>query len=142
MNTEKQKKILAREQKRNGGKIPDRIKLSPMFLLPEDAVIELWPELCQKCRDHCENNVHLASGREQQYIVSDLEMECQILSLNKDALMNVLLAEKGNGAKVMIEDIEIVEPKEFQHNYITIDALFKELDTDFYGRYDFNEIQK
>lgn len=42
----------------------------------------------------------------------------------------------------MIEEIEIVEPKEFQHNKLTIDKLFSIVDTDYYGRYNFNDLQK
>lgn len=42
----------------------------------------------------------------------------------------------------MMEDMDVHEPEEFQHNRITIDALFSILDTDFFGRYNYHEMQK
>lgn len=42
----------------------------------------------------------------------------------------------------MMQEMEVKEPKEFQHNKITIDALFSILETDFFGRYDYQEMQK
>lgn len=42
----------------------------------------------------------------------------------------------------MIEEIKIEEPKEFQHNRLTIDVLLKDLETDYYGRYKFRELQQ
>ena len=42
----------------------------------------------------------------------------------------------------MMEELEIKEPSEFQHNRITIDSLLSILETDFYGRYDFYEMQR
>ena len=40
----------------------------------------------------------------------------------------------------MMEEMEVQEPPEFQHNNITIDALFSILETDFYGRYKYDEM--
>lgn len=42
----------------------------------------------------------------------------------------------------MMEDMDIKEPIEFQHNRITINALFSILETDFFGRYNYQEMQK
>jgi hypothetical protein len=33
--------------------------------------------------------------------------------MNRESLLNVLLSEKGNGAKVMIEEMVIKEPVEY-----------------------------
>lgn len=41
----------------------------------------------------------------------------------------------------MIEEIDIKEPADFQHNKLTIKKLFENLETDYYGRYDFREMQ-
>jgi hypothetical protein len=35
----------------------------------------------------------------------------------------------------MMMEMKIKEPAEFQHNHLTIDALFSVLETDFYGRF-------
>lgn len=42
----------------------------------------------------------------------------------------------------MMEELEIKEPLEYQHNKITIDSLLSILETDIYGRYDFYEMQR
>ena len=42
----------------------------------------------------------------------------------------------------MIQEMEIKEPYEFQHNKSTLSELFKILETDFYGRYKFEEMQR
>lgn len=41
-----------------------------------------------------------------------------------------------------MEELEIKEPTEYQHNKITIDSLFSVLETDIYGRYDFYQMQR
>lgn len=62
-----------------------------MRTLPEDGIIEIWTDLCDKCRYHCENYVHLCSGFLQNHIVTDQEMTGMIAQLNKETLINVLL---------------------------------------------------
>lgn len=57
----------------------------------------------------------MVCGREQQHIVTDNEIAEMGYEMNKRDLLEVLLSEKGNGAKVMIEDLVIEEPKEFMY---------------------------
>lgn len=42
----------------------------------------------------------------------------------------------------MMEEMKIKEPHEFQHNRLTIDALFSVLETDFYGRFRYEQMQR
>ena len=64
-----------------------------------------------------------------------------IHEVNRRDLLKVLVSEKGNGAKVMMEEMSAVEPLEFQHNRHTVAKLFSNLATDYYGRFDFREMQ-
>lgn len=83
----------------------------------------------------------MVSGREQQHIVTDTEISEMGYEMNKRDLLEVLLSEKGNGAKVMIEDLLIEEPKEFMYERFHVGHLFKDLESDYFGRYNFQELQ-
>jgi len=107
----------------NRTKKVDPFRISPIRLLNEDGVIALWDHFCDKCRNHLENFVHLVSGREQQHIVTDNEIAEMGYEMNKRDLLEVLLSEKGNGAKVMIEDLIIEEPKEFMYEKFHVEHL-------------------
>lgn len=41
----------------------------------------------------------------------------------------------------MIETVEIKEPKEVEYNMHFVEVLIKDLETDYYERYDFTELQ-
>lgn len=64
------------------------------------------------------------------------------LEINKNDLLDLLIIEKGNAAKIMIEDISLEEPKEIIYNKDIIKILFKDLTTDYYNRYEFNDLQQ
>jgi hypothetical protein len=64
------------------------------------------------------------------------------LEINKNDLLDLLIIEKGNAAKIMIEDIALEEPKEIIYNKEIIKILFKDLNTDYYNRYEFNDLQQ
>lgn len=93
LNTEKQKKIQEREKKRFGKSI-ERVKLSPMILIPEQAVVDLWPELDDETRELLENSAFLVAGREQQHILTDFEINTMVEEINRNDLLNVLLVSK------------------------------------------------
>lgn len=121
---------------------PDhRLHLPPMLLVDEVALQHLWSELSPEDRKMCEDFTCLVSGRELQHVVTDAEIHTMIAEINRRDILKVLVSEKGNGAKVMMEEMEAVEPVEFQHNKHTIEKLFSKLETDYYGRYDFRELQ-
>lgn len=121
---------------------PDpRLHLPPMLLVDEVALQHLWSELTPEDRQFCEDFTCLVSGRELQHVVTDTEITSMIAEVNRRDLLKVLSSAKGNGAKVMMEEMKVVEPLEFQHNRHTIAKLFSNLETDYYGRYDFREMQ-
>lgn len=51
-----------------------------------------------------------------------------------------MIVEKGSTAKIMIETIKLTEPPEIMYteNYVT--ELFKDLETDYYHRYEFEDL--
>ena len=121
---------------------PDhRLHLAPMLLVDEVALQHLWSELSSEDRQICEDFTNLVSGRELQHVMTDSEIDSMIAEINKQDLLKVLVSEKGNGAKVMMEEMDTTEPKEFQHNRHTIAKLFSTFSTDYYGRLDFREMQ-
>jgi len=61
--------------------------------------------------------------------------------INRRELHEGLKKEKGSTADVMIEYLEIKEPEEIQYNKNLIAHLFKPLHTDYYERYNFQEMQ-
>lgn len=90
LNTEKHKKIEEREIKKFG-KIKEKIKLSPMIMVPEEGIVDLWENLGDEAREFVENNVFLVGGREQQHILTDQEISTMINQINRESLLNVLL---------------------------------------------------
>lgn len=92
MNTEKHKKIEEREIKKFG-KIKEKIRLSPMIMVPEKGVLDLWEHLGEESREFVENNVFLVGGREQQHILTDQEINTMIAQINREDLLNVLLVK-------------------------------------------------
>jgi len=118
-----------------------KIQVAPLRLVDEKGIIELWPQLCEKCREHCETSVHLTCGREQQHIMTNNEVNELAYEINRRELHELLKKEKGSTADVMIEYLEIKEPEEIQYDRKLIAHLFKHLQTDYYERYNFQEMQ-
>lgn len=52
------------------------------------------------------------------------------------------MVEKGSTAKIMMETLDLHEPNEIMYTREHVAELFKPLDTDYYGRYEFNDLQK
>lgn len=118
-----------------------KVQVAPMRLVDEKGIIELWPQMCEKCRDHCETSVHLTCGREQQHVMTNNEINELAYEINRRELHELLKKEKGSTADVMIEYLEIKEPEEIQYDRKLIAHLFKHLQTDYYERYNFQEMQ-
>lgn len=122
--------------------MPDhRLHLPPMLVVDEEAIIHLWSELSAEDREMCEDYCTLLSGRELTHAVTDAEIDGMIDEMNRKDLLRVLMGSKGNGAKVMMEEMSVKEPEEYQHTEITIKKLLQKLTTDYFGRYDFRELQ-
>lgn len=59
---------------------------------------------------------------------------------NFNELLDLLLIEKGKAAKLMITTIDTSEPEDFQYDRELITHLFKDLETDYYNRYEFIDL--
>ena len=57
-------------------------------------------------------------------------------------MLALLTVEKGSTAKVMIGLVDPHEPHEIMYTREHVAELLKNVDTDYYGRYDFNDLQK
>ena len=70
------------------------------------------------------------------------EPEIRIMGeeLNKNELLNLLIIEKGQAAKIMIEEMSLMEPKELLYGKELVLELIKDLPTDYYKRYEFNDL--
>ena len=116
-------------------------RIATKRIIDEDGIVSIWNSLCKKCKHSLENHVHLISGKEQSHLLNDNEITNMIAAENKTDLLKVLKTEKGNGAKLMIDYLEIKEPREFMYNKTHIATLFNKLDSDYFGRYNFQQIQ-
>lgn len=76
-----------------------------------------------------------------QHVLTDSEIKCLGMEMNKKELLELLTIEKGNAAKIMIEDLTTTEPKDLVLNKELILILLDDLKTDYYNRYDFNDLQ-
>lgn len=77
-----------------------------------------------------------------QHVLTDAEIKCLGIEMNKKELLDLLTIEKGNAAKIMIEELPTDEPKDLILNRELIEILFKDLSTDYYNRYEFNDLQQ
>jgi hypothetical protein len=114
----------------------------PRRLLKEEDVDLIRDDLCKKCRAHVQNYIHLTCGREGQHVNSDIELDELIKEINKSDVYELLKIEKGSTAKIMIETIDLHEPEEIRYTEDDIRNLLADLDTDYYDRYEFDDMQK
>ena len=119
-----------------------KLQDAPTRLLKEVDIIEIQDQLCDNCRSYVENYVHLMSGRGGQHLANDIEISELIRQINKDDLLELLTVEKGSVAKMMIETIDLTEPAEIMYKEEHVRELFKDLETDYYDRYEFEDLQK
>jgi hypothetical protein len=79
----------------------------------------------------------MASGREEQILMSDQEVGLQADDQNKQDLIDILTIEKGNIAEMMLSQISCKWPKDYQYNREHVNLLLKDLKKDYYDRYHF-----
>ncbi len=96
--------------------------------------------MCAKCRAHCDGFVHLTCGREGQHVMSDIEINELINEINKNDLLQLLMVEKGSTGKMIIETISLKEPDEIMYKEEHVRELVKDLETDYYERYEFDDL--
>lgn len=54
----------------------------------------------------------------------------------------MLVVEKGSTAKMMIETISLTEPSEIMYKEEHVRELISDIETDYYDRYEFDDLQK
>ena len=119
-----------------------KLQDAPIRLLKELDCEGIFPELCKKCQKHVSEFVHLTCGRGGQHLNNDIELETLIKEVNYNDLLALLTVEKGSTAKIMIETIDMHEPHEIMYTREHVAELLKPLETDYYGRYEFDDLQK
>ena len=115
---------------------------APTRLLREADIEAIFADLCPKCQKHCDEFVHLPCGRGGQHLMNDIEMDTLIKEINHTDLLALLTVEKGSTAKMMMETLNLHEPHEIMYTREHVAELLKPLDTDYYGRYEFDDLQK
>jgi len=84
--------------------------------------------------------VHLPCGRGGQHLNNDIEIDALIKEINYNDLLALLTVEKGSTAKVMIGLIDLHEPEEIMYKREHVQELLSPIETDYYGRYEFNDL--
>jgi hypothetical protein len=74
--------------------------------------------------------------------MGDIEINELIHEINKNDLLQLLVVEKGSTAKMMIETINLHEPEEIMYKEEHVRELLKDIETDYYERYEFDDLQK
>ena len=113
---------------------------APHRLLEEEDINDIMDDLCLKCQKHCDGFVHLTCGRGAQHINSDIEINEIINEINRNDILDLLIVEKGSTAKMMIQTLDLTEPPEIMYKKHHVIELLKDLETDFYERYDFSDL--
>lgn len=65
-----------------------------------------------------------------------------INEVNKTDILNLLIVEKGSTAKMMIQTLNLHEPQEIMYTEAHLRELIKDLETDYYERFEFDDLQK
>jgi len=86
--------------------------------------------------------VHLTCGRGAQHINQDIEINEIISEINQKDILDLLIVEKGSTAKMMIQTLNLKEPAEIMYQKKHVEELLKDLETDYYERYEFSDLQK
>lgn len=63
-----------------------------------------------------------------------------IAEINRTDILNLLIVEKGSTAKMMIQTLNLTEPKEIMYTEKHLRELIKDLETDYYDRYEFEDL--
>lgn len=87
-----------------------KLQDAPQRLLHEVDIEAIFDQLCDKCKKHVQEFVHLPCGRGGQHLNSDIELDALIKEINHNDLLALLTVEKGSTAKIMITLVDLNEP--------------------------------
>lgn len=65
-----------------------------------------------------------------------------INEINHNDILELLIVEKGSTAKMMIQTLDLKEPPEIMYTKTHLIELLKDIETDYYERYEFEDLQK
>jgi len=119
-----------------------KLSEAPQRLLAEEKINEIWGELCKDCQFHVNGYSHMPSGRGNQHLMADHEVTHLIDSTNYNSLEELMVSEKGKAGSLIMKTLELSPPNELMYTASHIRSLLSVLDTDFFGRMDFYEMQK
>lgn len=60
-----------------------KVRIAPIRLLQEENIQQLYNDFCIKCKQHCDSYAHLPGGRDNQHIITDLEINQLGVEINK-----------------------------------------------------------
>lgn len=63
-----------------------------------------------------------------------------IKEINYTDILELLIVEKGSTAKMMMQTLKLEEPAEIMYTKTHLIELLKDLETDYYERYEFNDL--
>jgi hypothetical protein len=72
----------------------------------------------------------------------DIEINELVAEINYTDILDLLIVEKGSTAKMMIQTLKLIEPPEIMYTRAHLIELLKDLDTDYYERFEFSDLQK
>ena len=96
--------------------------------------------ISKKDQDRVDGYVYLTCGRGGQHVCTDIEITDMIREINYQDILNLLIVEKGSTAKMMIQTLDLTEPHEIMYTEAHLRELIKDLDTDYYDRYEFGDL--
>jgi hypothetical protein len=125
-----------------GRKPAGQLAEAPIRLLREIDYEAIMGDLCEECKFHYEHYAHLPAGRGCQHLSTDIEIQKMIQSINRTDILEMLTAEKGSTAKIMIETIDLDEPEELKYSEEHVRDLLKTVPVDYYNRMNFDQMQE
>jgi hypothetical protein len=89
-------------------------------LINEESLEEIREQICSECISHCENIMHLPSGRLGLHLMTDAEVKLLGEQVNYDELLELLRIEKGKAADTMITQINTHYNPLLEHDLNTL----------------------
>ncbi len=111
-------------------------------VLTDEFIFKNKNVFCEECLNHFDNWSHIFGGIEGTHILTNEEIEFMMKDMNKNDLLEILIAEKGSSGKTILSKFDLNKPpNEIVYTKEHALKLISYLKTDYYDRYDFEELQ-
>jgi nucleoside diphosphate kinase len=111
-------------------------------VLTDEFIFNNKNVFCEECKNHFDNWSHIFGGIEGTHILTNEEIEFIMKDMNKNDLLEILIAEKGSSGKTILSKFDLNKPpNEIIYTKEHALKLISYLKTDYYDRYDFEELQ-